>query len=123
MYIKKGDKVQVIAGRERGSVGDVIRVDLRRNRVFIKDLNMIKRHKRPNAVDQQGGIVEREASIDASNVLIYSEKLGRGVRVSYRFVGSGGEYHMTQKAAFETFGETPKRLQKVRFCVKTGEVF
>lgn len=123
MYIKTGDKVQVIAGKERGKVGAVIRVDHKRNRIFVEALNIIKRHKRPSAADQQGGIVEREASIHASNVMLFSEKLGRGVRVSYRFEGQNGEFHMTQKAARESFSEPPARINKVRLCVKTGEVF
>lgn len=123
MYIKKGDKVQVIAGKERGKVGSVIRVDLDRNRVIVEGLNMVKRHKRPSPVDQQGGTKEREASIHASNVLLYSEQLKRGVRVSYRYEGQGGEYYTTQKAAAASFAEVPERIKKVRLCVKTGEVF
>lgn len=123
MYIKTGDKVQVIAGKDRGKVGSVIRVDLKRNRVVVKDLNMVKRHKRPAPGEQEGGIKEREASIHASNVLLYSEKLQRGIRVSYRYEGQGGEFFTTQKAALESFSEAPERVKKVRFCVKTGEVF
>lgn len=123
MYIKTGDKVQVIAGKERGKIGSVVRVDLKRNRVFVEGLNIVKRHKRPNPADQQGGIVEREASIHASNVLLYSEKLQRGIRVSYRFEGQNGEFHTTHKAALESFAEVPIRVKKVRLCVKTGEVF
>ncbi len=123
MYIKTGDKVQVIAGKERGKVGSVIRVDLKRNRVVVKDLNMVKRHKRPSPGDQEGGIKEREASIHASNVLLYSEKQQRGVRVSYRYEGQDGQYYTTQKAALATFAEAPASIKKVRFCVKTGEVF
>lgn len=124
MYIKTNDTVQVIAGREKGKTGKVIRVDRRRNRVFVEGLNIVKRHKRPNAVDPQGGIIEKEAPIHASNVLLYSEKLERGVRVSYRFEGQGGEYHATREAARASFGgEPPRRIRKVRFCAKTGEVF
>lgn len=123
MYIKNGDRVQVTAGREKGKTGSVIKIDRKSNRVVVADVNLVKRHKRPSPVDPDGGIVEKEASLHASNVLLFSEKLGRGVRVSYRFVGSGGEYHTTRKAALESFAAPPTRIEKVRYCVKTGEVF
>lgn len=123
MYIKTNDVVQVIAGREIGKTGKVLRVDRKKNRIFVEGLNVVKRHKRPSPGDPEGGIQEREASIHASNVLLYSEKAERGVRVSYRFVGKGGEQHVTRKAATESFGDTSAHIKKVRFCVKTGEVF
>ena len=122
MHIKKGDKVQVIAGKEKGQTGTVLRVDRGRNRVVVEGLNLVKRHKRPSPVDQEGGIIEKEAPLHASNVLLYSEKLERGVRVSHRFVGAGGEHFTDRKAAVASFDETPARIEKVRVCVKTGEV-
>lgn len=124
MYIKTNDVVQVIAGKEKGKKGRVLRLDLQRNRVVVEGLNLVKRHRRPTALDPQGGITEKEASLHVSNVLLYSEKLGRGVRVAYRFEGQGGEYHSTRSAALASFGaEQPERVRKVRFCAKTGEVF
>ena len=123
MYIKNGDLVQVIAGREKGKTGTVIAVDRRRNRVTIKDVNVVKRHKRPNAVDPDGGIIEKEAPLHASNVLLYSEQKKRGVRVSYRFLGSDGQQYSTRKAALESFAEKPARIEKVRVHLKSGEVF
>jgi len=124
MYIKKHDTVAVIAGRAKGMTGRVIHVDRARNRVTVEGLNLVKRHQRPTAADSQGGIIEKPAPLNASNVLLFSEKLERGVRVSYRFVGRGGEFYTTRKAALESFGEAkPPRINKVRLCVKTGEVF
>lgn len=123
MYIKTGDTVQVIAGREKGKTGKVSRVDRQRNRVFVDGLNIVKRHKKPNPVDPEGGIIEKEASIHASNVLLYSENLERGVRVSYRFLGSGDALFTTRNEAKASFAEAPARVQKVRVCLKTGEVF
>ena len=123
MYIKTGDLVQVIAGRERGKTGKVTQVDLRRNRVFIDGLNIVKRHKKPNPVDTEGGIIEKAASLHASNVLLYSEKLERGVRVSYRFLGEGDALFVAREEAKSSFAEPPNRVRKVRLCVKTGEVF
>lgn len=123
MHIKTGDEVQVMAGKERGRTGKVVRVDRKRNRVVIEGLNMVKRHKRPGPADPEGGIQEKEASIHASNVLLYSEQLERGVRTSYRYVGAGGDYFTTKQAAIASFETAPERVEKVRMCAKTGEVF
>ena len=123
MHIKTGDVVQVMAGRERGKTGTVVRIDRKRNRVVVEGLNIVKRHKRPGPGDPEGGILEKEAPLHVSNVLLYSESLERGVRTSARYVGSGGEYYTTRQAALESFGEAPTRVEKVRMCVKTGEVF
>lgn len=124
MHINTNDKVQVIAGKDKGKIGKVIRVDRSGARVVVEGVNVVKRHKRPSAADTQGGIVERESSIPVCKVLLYSEKLQRGVRVSDRFVGSNGEYHSTLAAALQSFGsQTPDRVKKVRLCTKTGEVF
>jgi large subunit ribosomal protein L24 len=123
MYIKTGDIVQVTAGRDKGKRGSVKKTDRRANRVVVEGVNVVKRHKRPSPADPDGGIVEKEATIHVSNVMLFSEKLERGVRVSYRFVGSGGEFHTTRKAAIESFATPPTRIEKVRYCVKTGEVF
>ena len=123
MHIKLGDKVQVMTGKERGQTGTVTKVDRARRRVVVEDLNMVKRHKRPNAADAEGGIIEKEAFIDASNVLVYSESLERGVRTSSRYIGEGGEHFATKAAAANSFETAPERVEKVRVCAKTGEVF
>lgn len=124
MHINTNDKVQVIAGKDKGKIGKVVRVDRAGARVVVEGVNVVKRHKRATAADSQGGIVEREGSIPVCKVLLYSEKLQRGVRVSDRFVGSNGEYHSTLAAAQQSFGsQLPERVKKVRLCVKTGEVF
>ncbi|MEZ4471789.1 MAG: hypothetical protein R3F60_13540 [bacterium] len=56
-------------------------------------------------------------------MLLFSEKAGRGVRTSYRFVGANGELHVTREAALASFSGSAERAEKVRFCVRTGEVF
>lgn len=123
MHIKTGDVVQVMAGKEKGRTGTVLRVDRKRGRVVVEGLNIVKRHQKPGPTDPDGGIKEKEAPLDASNVLLYSEQLERGVRTSYRFVGAGGEYFVAKKDAFGSFDSPPQRVEKVRMCVKTGEVF
>ncbi|EHR33519.1 50S ribosomal protein L24 [Helcococcus kunzii] len=80
MHIKTGDKVQVIKGKDRGKVGKVLVALPKKNRVIVEGVNVQIKHQKPTSATQQGGIVEREGAIDASNVLLYDEKLGRGVR-------------------------------------------
>jgi large subunit ribosomal protein L24 len=79
--IRKGDMVQVIAGNDKGKVGKVIRVFPKRNRVLVEKVNFVKRHTRPRRQGQQGGILEKEASIHLSNVLLFDPKSDRGSRV------------------------------------------
>ena len=79
--IRKGDMVQVVAGDDKGKVGKVIRVFPKRNRVLVEKVNFVKRHTRPRRQGQQGGILEKEASIHLSNVLLFDPKSDRGTRV------------------------------------------
>jgi large subunit ribosomal protein L24 len=79
--IRKGDMVQVMAGNDKGKVGKVIRVFPKRNRVLVEKVNFVKRHTRPRRQGQQGGILEKEASIHLSNVLLFDPKSDRGTRV------------------------------------------
>ena len=79
--IRKGDVVQVIAGNDKGKVGKVIRVFPKRNRVLVEKVNFVKRHTKARKQGQQGGILEKEASVHVSNVMLYDPKSDRGVRV------------------------------------------
>lgn len=80
MHIKTGDKVQVIKGKDKGKVGKVLSAFPKENKVIVEGVNVQVKHKKPTSATQQGGIVETEGVIHASNVLLYDEKLGRGVR-------------------------------------------
>ncbi len=77
MKIKKGDKVQVIAGQDRGMVGEVKLVMPRSNRVIVEGVNIRKKHEKPNQLNPDGGIVNKEMPINASNVKL-SEKKAAG---------------------------------------------
>jgi len=79
--IRKGDMVQVIAGNDKGKVGKVIRVFPKRNRVLVEKVNFVKRHTKARRQGQQGGILEKEASVHLSNVLLFDPKSDRGSRV------------------------------------------
>ena len=90
MKIKKGDNVEVISGKDSGKRGRVLVVDRSRQRLVIEGVNMIKRHTRPNPSKRiQGGIVEREAPVHASNVMVVSPDSGRRSRVGYKLLDDG----------------------------------
>ena len=90
MKIKKGDTVEVISGKDSGRRGRVLRVDRDRQRVVVEGVNMIKRHTRPNPQRRiQGGIVEREAAIHISNVMVVSPDSQRRSRVGYKILDDG----------------------------------
>ena len=87
--IRKGDEVVVIAGREKGRRGTVIKV-LANDRVLVENVNMVKRHTRPNPQKgTQGGIVEKEASLHLSNVMLWNPVAKRGDRVGIRALADG----------------------------------
>ena len=85
MKIKKGDTVKVIAGKDKDKEGKVLVVNHKDNTVIVEGVNMIKKHTKPNAANQNGGIVEKEAPINASNVM-YLHK-GKAVRVGFQVEG------------------------------------
>lgn len=86
MHIKTGDKVQVIKGKDKGKTGKVLEVFPKKNRVIVEGVNVQIKHKKPTSPQQTGGILETEGAIHASNVLLYDEKLGRGVRTRTELV-------------------------------------
>ena len=81
MKIKKGDTVRVIAGKDNGKEGKVIAVDPKKGRVVVEGIAMVSKHTKPSAQNQQGGIVQKEAAIDVSNVM-YVHK-GKATRVGF----------------------------------------
>ncbi|MBW8824545.1 MAG: 50S ribosomal protein L24 [Xanthomonadales bacterium] len=86
--IKKGDQVIVITGKDKGKKGDVVRVD--GERVFVSNINVVKRHTKPNPqIGQAGGVVEREASIHTSNVMLFNPASGKGERVGIKVLEDG----------------------------------
>ena len=100
LKIKKGDKVVVLAGRDKGKSGEVLRVLVADERVVVQGVNMMKRHTAPRP-GEPGGIVEREAAIHVSNVAHIDPKSQQPTRVGYRFLDDG---------------------RKVRFAKRSGEI-
>ena len=98
LKIKKGDTVKVMAGKDNGKEGKVISVDRKNNKVLVEGVNMVTKHTKPSAANQNGGIIQKEAPIDASNVM-YVHK-GQTTRIGFKIEND----------------------KKVRFAKKTGDV-
>ncbi|SHF02294.1 LSU ribosomal protein L24P [Tissierella praeacuta DSM 18095] len=101
MHVKSGDTVVVIAGKDKGKKGKVLRVFPNENRVIVEGVNMLTKHKKAQGPTIPGGIVKMEGAINASNVMYFCEKDKTGVRVGHNLLADGS---------------------KVRVCKKCGEV-
>jgi len=101
MHVHRDDNVKVLAGRDRGKTGRVIHVFPKAERVLVEKVNMVKRHTRPNQQVPQGGIVEKEAPVHVSNLMVVCNKCGKPTRVAHKILTSG---------------------QKVRLCKKCHEI-
>ena len=99
-YIKKDDKVKVIAGKDKGKIGKVLKVNRKKSRLLAEKINIVKRHTRPSQQSRQGGIVEKEMPIQWSNVMVMCNKCVKPARVKMQRLEDGN---------------------KVRVCVKCGE--
>ncbi|CUA88431.1 MULTISPECIES: 50S ribosomal protein L24 [Pseudidiomarina] len=83
--IKRDDEVVVLAGKDKGKRGKVLKVDTASNRVFVEGVNIVKKHQKPNpALGVAGGIVEQEAAIHVSNVAVYNPETGKADRVGFK---------------------------------------
>jgi len=98
MKIKKGDTVKVIAGKDNGKEGKVISVDQKNSKVVVEGINMVTKHLKPSQANQNGGIIQKEAPIDASNVMLMFK--GQPTRVGFKI----------------------EKDKKVRVAKKTGDV-
>jgi large subunit ribosomal protein L24 len=89
--------VIVISGKERGKTGKVLRVHREENSVIIERVNLVKRHTKPRGPQQPGGIVEKEAAIDASNVMILCDKCNAPVRVGRKMLSDGKKIRICRR--------------------------
>jgi len=99
-YIKKDDKVKVIAGKDTGKIGKVLKVNRKTSRVLVEKINIVKRHSKPSAQNKQGGIVDKEMPIQWSNVMVMCSKCVKPARIKMQRLEDG---------------------KKIRVCVKCGE--
>ena len=97
MQIRKNDSVMVIAGKERGKTGKVLRVLPEKDRVIIERVNIVKRHTKPRGPQQSGGILEKEAAIDASNIMIMCDRCNAPVRIGHKVLGDGKKIRLCRR--------------------------
>jgi large subunit ribosomal protein L24 len=86
MHVKKGDKVRVISGKDKGKTGVILAAYPKENRVLVEGVNIVKKHSKPSQVNPQGGIINQEAPIHVSNVMPIDPKSGNPTRVGYQTV-------------------------------------
>ncbi|MEA1970429.1 MAG: 50S ribosomal protein L24, partial [Thermodesulfobacteriota bacterium] len=96
MHIKKNDTVKVIAGREKGKTGKVLTVIRDKNRVVIEKVNLIKKHQKPDATGK-GGILEKEAPLHMSNVMLVCNKCDTGIRIGRKVLEDGKKVRICKK--------------------------
>lgn len=96
--IKKGDTVEVISGVDAGKRGTVLDVDAARSRALVEGVNFIKRHERPNANNQQGGIVEKEAAVHMSKLMPVDPQTGERTRVRRQILDNGSKVRVAVKS-------------------------
>ena len=97
MNVKKGDKVQVLSGKDKGAQGEVLRAMPAEGKVVVEGVAMVKRHTKPTQANQQGGIVEREAAIDVSNVMLICPACGKATRVGHAVNADGKKFRVCKK--------------------------
>jgi len=100
MHVKKGDKVQVISGKDKGKQGVILAAFPKKNRVIVEGVNIVKKHAKPSQANPQGGIIEKEAPIHVSKVMPLDPKTGTPTRIGYKIVDG----------------------KKVRYAKKSGEI-
>jgi large subunit ribosomal protein L24 len=83
MRVKKGDTVVVVAGKDKGKKGLVLNIDVKNDKVLVEGVNVITKHQKPSATNQQGGIINKEAPIHISNVMPFDSETGKGTRVKH----------------------------------------
>lgn len=100
LHVRTGDTVFVISGKDKGQTGKVLRVFPKKGKVLVEGINKVTKHLKPNQMNPQGGVVEKEAPLFSSKVMLFDEKAGKPTRVGFRFENG----------------------KKVRYSKKTGEV-
>lgn len=103
MKIKKGDKVKVITGHYKGTIGDVVAVSPKTDRIIVEGVNLVKKHLKPTQANPDGGIVEKEAPIHVSNVMAYDAKAKEASKIGYKEV-KGEKVRVFKKSGNEIKG-------------------
>lgn len=95
--IKKNDKVIVLSGKEKGKIGNVLKVDAEKGRIIVEKINIVKKHTRPGGSSAQGGIVEKEAPIHISKLMLVCNKCAERSRIGKRILEDGSKVRVCKK--------------------------
>jgi len=96
--VKKGDRVQVLTGRDKGRQGEVIRVMPADDRALVQGVNLVKRHQKPTGIGNPGGITEKEAPIHLSNLALLDPKSGKPTRVGFKMLEDGKKVRVARSS-------------------------
>ncbi|MCT8976499.1 50S ribosomal protein L24 [Clostridium sp. CX1] len=102
IHVRKKDTVMVISGKDKGKIGEVLAVMPKTGKVLVKGVNLVTKHQKPNRANMQGGIIQKEAAVYSSKVMLYCDKCKSVTRISHKLLEDG---------------------TKVRVCKKCGETF
>jgi large subunit ribosomal protein L24 len=97
LFVRKNDTVLVISGEDRGKQGKVLKVFPREERIIVEGINFVKRHTRPTQTNPKGGIVEKEGSIHASDVMVVCNKCGQPSRVGSKILNDGSRIRICKR--------------------------
>ncbi len=101
--IRKGDKVIVLTGRDKGRTGEVVEVRPKESRALVRGVNMVKRHQKQTA-QQEGGIISKEATIHLSNIALADPKDGKPTRVGFKLMNDGRKVRVARRSGVEIDG-------------------
>lgn len=107
LHIRKNDIVKIMSGREKGKVGRVLKIDREKCRILVEKLNMVKRHVKPGKTNPQGGIIEKEAPLAFSNVLVMCGKCNKPTRIAMK-IDEAGEKHRVCRRCGDIIEEKKK---------------
>jgi large subunit ribosomal protein L24 len=98
-HLKMNDRVEVIVGKDKGRVGKIIRIDANEGVAIVEKINMIKRHTKPSQLNQQGGIIEKEAPIHVSNLMLICPKCSKTARLGKTILENGSKVRTCKKCS------------------------
>ena len=110
-FVKKGDKVLVITGKDKGKTADVIEVSPKTNKVLVDGVNVVTKHQKPKSQQEKGGIVKKSAFIEASNVMVVCPECGKATRVKHSEV-NGKNVRACKKCGASLDKEFAKEVKK-----------
>ena len=97
MKIRKNDTVKVISGNDKGKIGKVLKTFPEANRIIVEGVNLVKRHTRPSQKNRKGGILEKEDTINVSNVMLFDNRSNLATRVGYKVLNDGSKVRINKK--------------------------